>query len=154
MTMAIKGLNFLISHVRREVFTFKWETNEQVYLDKVSCMRARACVSSMCSCRCTQRELGDVYPYLLVNIGSGGAAVVHCVVVVVVVVVVVSVGGMCDRQHASINFAMHWRECVRARQRHVTWRRYVLLTALVEDAHLFRHVLGIVQVVDWHNQMG
>lgn len=35
MSTLINGLNFLISHVRREVFTFRWESNEQQFLDKV-----------------------------------------------------------------------------------------------------------------------
>lgn len=35
MTMAIKGLNFLVQHVPREVFTYKWDTNEQVFVDNV-----------------------------------------------------------------------------------------------------------------------
>ena len=35
MSMAIKGLNFLIAHVKNEVFTFNWEKNEQVFVDKV-----------------------------------------------------------------------------------------------------------------------
>lgn len=67
MAMAVRGLNFLVHHVPQEVFQwdrielpvellnglcrYSWQDNQQVFVDKTS--------------------LDGVYPYLLVNIGSG-----------------------------------------------------------------------------------
>lgn len=57
MEMAIAGLNFLTHYVKQEVFSYDWRTHEQTFHDAAS--------------------LGGIYPYLLVNIGSG-VSILRC----------------------------------------------------------------------------
>jgi pantothenate kinase len=57
MEMAIAGLNFLTHYVKQEVFSYSWRTHEQTFHDAAS--------------------LGGIYPYLLVNIGSG-VSILRC----------------------------------------------------------------------------
>lgn len=53
MKMLVNGLNFVLSHVHNEVFTYSHETKKQTFVPPKS------------------GEDSDMYPYLLVNIGSG-----------------------------------------------------------------------------------
>ncbi len=57
MAMAIAGLNFLTHYAKREVFSYSFRTHEQTFHDASS--------------------LGGIYPYLLVNIGSG-VSILRC----------------------------------------------------------------------------
>lgn len=58
MQMAIAGLNFLTHYAKREVFSYSWRTHEQTFHDAASLG-------------------GSIYPYLLVNIGSG-VSILRC----------------------------------------------------------------------------
>lgn len=51
MKMLVNGLNFVLSHVEKEVFTYSHETKKQTFVPP--------------------KEENDMFPYLLVNIGSG-----------------------------------------------------------------------------------
>lgn len=52
MKMLVDGLNFVLSHVQNEVFTYSHETKKQTFVPP-------------------KAEESDMFPYLLVNIGSG-----------------------------------------------------------------------------------
>jgi type II pantothenate kinase len=51
MRMLVNGLNFVLSHVEKEVFTYSHETKKQTFVPP--------------------QDEEDMFPYLLVNIGSG-----------------------------------------------------------------------------------
>ena len=57
MRTIVQGVNFLTHYVRNEIFSFSWRTNTTTFHNSAS--------------------LGGIYPYLLVNIGSG-VSILRC----------------------------------------------------------------------------